>query len=223
MHRPLLFLALLLTAALPAQSPVDVGAEGMETTALTDTEEAAAFIAGFEDSNVGFLHIYLDPAADPLETYFMRGREMGEEAMALLPGRFSRDAVQDGSKMYSAIAIKGIDEQLYLTRLDGPRRDQVDMFAVRDGKVVHVKTLAVLDCAGDECMQMDSYITDVDLDTRFDLIQIARRRVDGRGATDERRTVYFMDPDTRRWKLTEELEVPWEGITFFGEGEPGDR
>ena len=65
MHRPLLFLCLLLVAALPAQSPVDVGAEGMETTALA-TDEAEAFISGFEESNVGFLHIYVDPAADPL-------------------------------------------------------------------------------------------------------------------------------------------------------------
>ena len=222
MHRPLIFLCLLLVAALPAQSPVDVGDEGMETTALAN-EEAQAFTTGFEESNVGFLHIYVDPAADPLETYFMRGREMSDEALALLPGRFRRDAMDDNSTMYSALSIKGIDENLFLTRLDGPRRDQIDMFAVRDGKVVHLKTLAILDCAGNECTQMDSYITDVDLDTRFDLIQISRRRAEGRGATDERRTVYFMDTDTRRWKMTQELDVPWDGITFFGEGEPGER
>ncbi|MGB3800161.1 MAG: hypothetical protein WA952_10135, partial [Lewinella sp.] len=121
----------------------------------------------------------------------------------------------DGATLYSTIAIHGIEENLYITRLDAARRDQIDMFAVRDGKVKHLKTLAYRDCAGNECLQMDSYITDVNLDTNFDLIQIARRKTESMGTTDERRTVYHMDTDSRRWKMTQELDVNWEGIEFY--------
>ena len=215
MHHYFLFLCLLGAATLAAQSPVDVGQEGMETTAPEIDPEAELFITAFNPSNVGFLHIYVDPAADPLKTYLLRGREMSDTVVSMLPTRFRRMAEKDNATLYAALAVMGIDENLYLTRLDGPRRDQIDMFAVRDGKVRHLKTLAILDCSGNECQQLDSYLTDVDLDTRFDLIQIARRSTESLGATDERRTVYYMDPDDRRWKMTQELDVPWEGIQFF--------
>ncbi len=214
-HHLLTIFCLLLASVTVAQSPVDVGGEGLQTTAFEEATGADLFATTFDESNVGYLHIYIDPALDPLETYLLRGQEMTDTAMALLPPRFRKMAMKDDATLYSTIAIHGIDENLYLTRLDGPRRDQIDMFAIRDGKVKHLKTLAYRDCAGTECLQMDSYITDVDLDTNFDLIQIARRKTESMGTTDERRTVYYMNPDSRRWKMTQELDVPWEGILFY--------
>ncbi|NJB85792.1 hypothetical protein GGR26_001537 [Lewinella marina] len=223
--RHCIFFGFLLLAALPlsAQSPVDVGRGGMQTTALEEATGADLFATNFEESNVGFLHIYVDPTDDPLETYLLRGREMSDTAVAMLPARLRRLAKDDDATFYATLAIKGIDENLYLTRLDAPRRDQIDMFAIRDGKVKHLKTLAYLDCGGTECLQMDSYITDVNLDTDFDLIQIARRTTEQNGTTDERRTVYYMSPDNRRWKVTEELDVPWEGIQFYEPGHEEDH
>ncbi|WP_157976187.1 hypothetical protein [Lewinella sp. IMCC34191] len=218
-HHLLVIFTLLVTASTMAQSPVDVGGEGMQTTALEESTGADLFATTFDESNVGYLHIYIDPAIDPLETYLLRGQEMSDTAMAMLPPRFRKMADKEGSTLYSTIAIKGIEENLYLTRLDAPRRDQIDMFAIRDGRVKHLKTLAYRDCGGNECLQMDSYITDVNLDTNFDLIQIARRKTESMGTTDERRTVYYMDPDNRRWKMTQELDVNWEGIEFYDRGD----
>ncbi|THH41065.1 hypothetical protein [Neolewinella litorea] len=219
----LLCFTLLLSLSVHAQSPVDVGGEGMQTTALEEATGADLFATNFDESNVGFLHVYVDPTSDPLETYLLRGQEMSDTAVAMLPTRLRRLAKDDNATFYATIAIKGINENLYLTRLDGPRRDQIDMFAIRDGKVKHLKTLAYLDCAGTECLQMDSYITDVNLDTNFDLIQIARRSTEANGTTDERRSVYYMSPDSRRWRVTEELDVPWEGIQFHEPGSEQDN
>ena len=216
-----LILALLTSTLLTAQSPVDVGGEGMQTTALEENTGADLFATGFDESDIGFFHVYVDPNPDPLATYLLRGREMSDTAITMLPPRF-RKLAGDGT-MYSTVAIHGIDENLYITRHDGPRRDQIDMFAIRDGKVKHLKTLAFLDCAGTECNQMDSYITDVNLDTNFDLIQIARRTTEAAGTTDERRSVYTMLNNDRQWKVTEELDVPWEGINFYDGEEPSER
>ena len=218
-HHFLTFLCLFLATAAVAQTPVDVGREGMQTTAAEAATGADYFATTFDESNVGFLHVYVDPDIDPLETYLLRGREMSDTAVALLPARFRKMTEKEGTTLYSTIAVMGIEENLYLTRLDAPRRDQIDMFAIRDGKVRHLKTLAYRDCAGNECLQMDSYITDVNLDTNFDLIQIARRSTESMGTTDERRTVYYMDPEGRRWKMTQELDVPWEGIQFYEAGD----
>ncbi len=213
---------LLLTALLPAQSPIDVGSGGMQTTALEQGENGASlFASGFDESNVGFLHVYIDTTEDPLEDYLFRGRELSDTIVAMLPPRIGELA--DGGTFYGTMAIHGIDENLYITRLEGPVRDQIDMFAFRDGKVVHLKTLSFLDCSAADCQQLDSYITDLNLDTNFDLVQIARRVTANNGTADERRSVYYMPRDNRRWQLTEELEVPWEGITFFDGEEQDER
>lgn len=223
MRHCILLYFVLLAGSLLAQSPVDVGGEGMQTTALEEATGADLFATNFDESNVGFLHVYIDPSLDPLETYLLRGREMPDTAVAMLPARLRRLAKDDAAKFYATVAIQGINENLYLTRLDGPRRDQIDMFAIRDGKVKHLKTLAYRDCGGTECLQMDSYITDVNLDTNFDLIQIARRTTESSGTTDERRSVYYMSPDSRRWRVTEELDVPWEGIQFYEADSPEEN
>lgn len=214
MQRLTYLLLLLFVSTLAfAQSDVDVTAEEQPMT-LTDVDDnLIPFVESFEPSNVGFLHVYVDPAADPLETYLFRGVEMGPASIALLPAEYRQMAEEDGATMYGAITIMGIEENLYLTRLRGDTRDQIDMFAARNGEVVHLKTLAFLNC--DEpgnCGQLDSYITDLNLDTTFDLVQIEREN----GQDEEGdRSVYTMLRDTRTWVETDELDVPWEGITFY--------
>ncbi|WP_116127394.1 hypothetical protein [Lewinella sp. IMCC34183] len=216
MRIPILFLSgLFFTTLLSAQSPVDVGGEGMQTTALEANTGADVFATNFDESNVGFMHVYVEPEIDPLDDYFFRGRELTDTAMAMLPTRWRQMADADDATYYGTMAIKGVDENLYITRLSTASGDQIDMFAIRDGKVEHLKTLATLNCNGTDCTQLDSYITDVNLDTRFDLIQIGRKYSKASGSTEERRSVYVMRPEDRRWTLTEELDVPWEGITFY--------
>jgi hypothetical protein len=216
MVRLALFSLLTLSLSLSyGQTPVDVGREGAQTTAIEANTGADLWATQFDEENVGFLHVYVDPNPDPLETYLFKGQELTQAAIDMMPARLKKLANRDNTKVYATVAVKGIGENLYLTRIDGPRRDQIDMFAIRDGRIKHLKTLAYRDCGGSECLQMDSYITDVNLDTDFDLIQIARRTTESQGTTDERRTVYYMPSDTKRWKRTEELDVPWEGITFF--------
>jgi len=214
MQRLTLFCLLLLASISTfAQSDVDVTAEEQPMT-LTDVDsDLIPFVESFEPSNVGFLHVYIDPSVDPLETYLFRGVEMGPASTALLPPEYRQMAAEDSTTMFGAITIMGIEENLYLTRLRGQSRDQIDMFAARDGEIVHLKTLAYLNCdeAG-ACAQLDSYITDLNLDTTFDLVQIERD--DAQDEQGERR-VYTMLRDERQWIPTEELDVPWEGITFY--------
>ncbi len=211
-----LLIALLFLPPLFGQSPVDVGTKGRPNEAFIDpaAPTTAAFIENFEPSDVGFLHVYIDPSVDPLETYLLRGVEMDANALAELPAEF-REMAPDSSagKFYGTLSMMGIEENLYLTRFVGPTRGQIDMFAVRDGEVVHLKTLAYLECGtpGD-CAQLDSYLTDVNLDTTFDLIQISRANA---ADTEGARAAYVMPRSTKMWTETEELDVPWEGITFY--------
>ena len=212
MHEVFLSSFLLLTAvSLSGQTTIDVGNPPVEAATPAITEELQPFVSSFDPSDVGFMHVYVDPRVDPLETYLLRGRELPTAATEVLPAEFQKLAGK--GKMYGAISIMGIEEDLYLTRYVGSDRQQIDMFALRDGEIVHLKTLAYLNCTtpGD-CPQQDSYITDLNLDTTFDLVQITRQ-----GGEDENpeRAVFTMLPSDKTWTATDEMDVPWEGITFY--------
>ena len=209
------FLALFILACtcVRAQTPNTQGTGGAETTNLATGSEMELWAGIFEESNVGFLHVYVDPAVDPLETYLFRGVEMGEGEVSQLPQAYLSDLSSTDGKFYAAMAIQGIEENLYLVRFQGEEGGRIDQFAIRDEQPIHLKTLAYLKC--DEpgtCAQLDSYITDVNLDTKFDLIQIIRQNASD---TEEERHVYTMPRETREWAETQELDVPWEGITFY--------
>ena len=206
--------ALFLTASVYGQTPVDVGTEVRPDTYTELADGTAAFIDNFQPTDVGFLHVYIDPSVDPLETYLLRGVTMSADALALLPTEFQEMAPDTSKgKFFATVAMMGIEENLYLTRFVGPTRSQIDMFAVRDGEVEHLKTLAYLDCGTPgNCAQMDSYLTDLNLDTTFDLVEISRKNAQD---SEPVRHVYTMPRATKMWTETEELEVPWEGITFY--------
>lgn len=218
-----LSLLCLFATAMTAQSPVDVGGEGAQTTYDEANTGADRFATEFPEENTGLLHVYIDTMIDPLETYLMRGEEMTDAAMEMLPSKFRRKARNDRGTYYAVRAVKGIEENLYITRFDGPRRDQIDMFAIRDGKIKHLRTLAYRDCGGGECLQMDAYLSDFNRDTDLDLVTIARRSTDRLGTTDERRRVYYMPADKRSWVRTERMEIPWNAITFWEEDAEPDQ
>lgn len=195
-------LALFFATAAMAQNSVDVPPVD---------DELQIFIESFYPEDIGFLHIYIDPSVDPLETYLLRGSEMSDAAVSLLPDDFR--SMADNGVLFGAIAIMGIDENLYITRFRGEQGDQIDMFAIREGRIKHLKTLAYLRCdTPGDCPQMDAYITDLNLDTTFDLVQITRS---GETDTEPEREVFTMLVEDREWVATQELEVPWEGITFY--------
>ena len=206
------FLFLLVSTCGLAQAPAagaDVGAENLNPVTNEEMEE---FRNLFAESNVGFMHVYVDPEVDPLETYLFRGIEMGEGEVSTLPGEYLDQIDPNRGKVYASIYIRGIEEDLYLVRYRGETGGRIDQFAIRDGQPVHLKELASLACdTPGSCAQLDSYITDVNLDTRFDLVQISRSA----SGDEQQRHVYTMTPDNRNWQETTELDVPWEGITFY--------
>lgn len=183
-------------------------------TNLVENAALKTFDADFPNSNVGFLHAYTDPVIDPSEVYLFEGAPVSSTTKALLPAKFQRMAKALNAKLYGAMSIAGIDESLYILRMDGQQEDRLEMFAIRDSKIVHLRTLAYRNCAAGLCTQMDSYLTDLDGNTTIDLVQIKRTQT----KTKERyvsQRAYTMNPRNRKWKRARRLDVPWDSIEFF--------
>ncbi|NJC25106.1 hypothetical protein [Neolewinella antarctica] len=189
---------------------------GPEPTAYSasttiEGEDLQRFDASFSEQNVGFFHVYADPAVDPMETYLLRGTEMDDTALGLLPKKFKKKAARMGATVYGAGAIRGMNENMYLVRMDGDTEDRVEMFAIRGQNVRHLKTLAVMKKTGSRTKQVDSYITDIDGDAYLDLITVTKKR-DG---TIGKRRVYVLDRTDREWARTKMLDAPWDSVELF--------
>ncbi|SEP62800.1 hypothetical protein SAMN05444359_101293 [Neolewinella agarilytica] len=206
---------LLATTISYAQVNASVGeASDRPATTYQNAPALQNFVAGFPEINVGFLHVYANPSIDPEETYLMRGTEASSTLKALLPVDFQKMARNMDAKVYGAAAIRGINENMYIVRMDGAEQDRLELFAIRGNKVVHLKTLAYQFCESGKCEQLDSYITDVDGDTNLDLVQISRVMRNS-GVTAETKKVFTLQERNREWKKTNQLEVPWESIKFY--------
>lgn len=176
----------------------------------TELEIAALqrFDASFAEKNVGFMHVYAQPTTDPEGTYLLAGEKLTSDVAALLPNKFIRMAARENAELYAAAAIRGVNENLYLIRMDGPQVDRIEMFAIRGNEVDHLQSLAVLKQRNNRSVQTDTYITDVDGDSYLDLVTIKKNN---RGEIGKKR-VYVMDRENRVWKRTTKLDVPWSSI-----------
>lgn len=199
-----------------AQETTPVPNRASEPTAYpasTELDGAALkrFDASFSEQNVGFFHVYADPKVDPEETYLIRGNEMKGVALEMLPKKYKKMAAEMEADVYAAGAIRGMNENLYLVRMDGVGEDRVEMFAIRGNEVEHLQTLAIMKKQGTRTKQMDSFITDIDGDSYLDLITVKANSAGEIG----KRSVYVMDRNSRSWKKTKKLDAPWDSVELY--------
>ena len=216
-HFLTLFLASSLTLSAQevetARTPANRSSEPQAYPANSTVEGEALqrFVAFFEPQTVGFFHVYADPKVDPEETYLLRGNKLGSVALQVLPKKSRRWIERNGADAYGAGAIRGMNESLYLVRMDGRGEDRIEMFAIRDNQVAHLRTLAVMEKNGTKMKQTDSYITDIDGDSYLDLMTIKRGKDGGIG----KREVFVLEDSSRTWKKTKTLDAPWDSVELF--------
>ncbi|OAV45591.1 hypothetical protein [Lewinella sp. 4G2] len=215
---PFLLIAFLMASgALLAQSPTyqasrvsEVGSYPVQTP--VEGEAQAAFDLTFPEQTVGFLHVYAQPSPDPMGNYLLSGNELAGAAKDLLPTKVQQMMFNADATPYAAAAIRGVNENLYLVRLDGAKEDRIEMLALRGDEVIHLKTLAVMKKSYDgHLVQTDSYITDIDGNSYLDLVTIER---DANGEIGKK-SVYVLDRDSRNWMETTSLDVPWSSIELY--------
>ncbi len=212
----LLFTFSLLNAQTVTPAP-DRAADPEQAYPVTNIVQNSAlktFAADFPNNSVGFLHVYTDPVIDPTEVYLLKGNAISSTTRALLPQKFQRMAQALGAELYGAMSIAGPDESLYLLRMDGIQEDRIEMFAIRDNEVKHLRTIAYRNCAAGLCTQMDSYLTDLNGDGNLDLVEIKRMQTKVKERVVSR-SAYVLNPKNLKWKKARQLDVPWDSIEFF--------
>lgn len=140
------------------------------------SEKEAAFIALFDDTNVGNLHVYTTKKSDPMQDYFYKGKEMSAYYTTMLPKKWRKKTRGKAAKAYAVKNIAGAEREFYIIRfLDKKSRNHLALFELQQENLIHKMTLAQAWCKGPRCYQKDTWIQDIDGDTLLDLIVKTRR------------------------------------------------
>ncbi|MEQ8703102.1 MAG: hypothetical protein RIC19_04245 [Phaeodactylibacter sp.] len=138
--------------------------------------EAAAFIALFEESNVGNLRVYAHHDDELPYNYPFKGKEIPKAYYEMFSGTYRALLEADKAYAYGIYSIKGNKAEHYLVRMPSDKGPNTIVLFDLNGEVMEpVQVLAYAYCKGDFCYQQDSFITDLDGDTDLDILTKFRR------------------------------------------------
>jgi hypothetical protein len=137
---------------------------------LTSAQERQALIDLFEEREVGNLHVFANP--EPTPDYFFFGTPIEQAFPNVLPGDVSVLTILKEQEPHAVFRIRGKEEELYLIRFPGERAgNEIALYGWDGDQLKKRRTLAYHTCKGNRCIQVDSWIQDLDGDTWLDLIQ----------------------------------------------------
>ncbi len=161
------------------------------------SEEAAAFMRLFEESDVGNLRLYSNVDAKLPYGYPFEGEEIPESFYDMFTGEYRELLEDDKSYAYSIYNIKGNTGEHYLMRMPtnkGP--NTLVMFDLQGEVMQPVMPLAYAYCSGEYCFQQDAFITDLDGDTDLDvLIKFRRTAADSEEVINKNDLIYLQGDD----------------------------
>jgi len=150
------------------------GEEPYPAPAMYDnlTTEEAAFIALFDDKNIGNTHVYVPRKGEKLGDHEPYGSVISNTYGSFLPSDMQRMVNVKGSEPRALYSIRGGNGELYVIQAqDFSGKQHIGLYALSNEKLTKIQDLASLTCDKSGCKQMDSWLQDIDGDTRIDIIQ----------------------------------------------------
>lgn len=150
------------------------GEEPYPAPAMYDnvTADEAAFIALFDDKNVGNTHVYVPKKGKKLGDHEPYGSKITNGFKNFLPDDMGRMVHVKGGEPRALYSIRGGNGELYVIQsTDFSGNTTIGLYSLNNESVRKIKDLAYLKCKESGCLQMDSWLQDIDGDTRIDIIQ----------------------------------------------------
>jgi len=138
------------------------------------SDEAAAFIALFNDETVGNMHVYssLDMEAD--YDYLYKGEEITPEYYSLFDGETLQLLAPMQAKAYAVRSIRGEEQTYFIMRVPSAydeTNSNVMLFEMQGDYLESKELLAFAYEKDGTIYQQDSWIRDIDGDTLLDIIK----------------------------------------------------
>lgn len=130
----------------------------------------------FENRNVGNLHLYANNEDSAGLDYYFKGERIPRGYLDLIDPEWRNDHSQS-LKAFAFATIRGPEEDApyYIIRFEGEGiRNMIGLFRTGPSYLEFAQSLAMYWCELGHCVQQDSWIIDLDGDTRFDIIKKMR-------------------------------------------------
>jgi hypothetical protein len=178
-------------------------------TNVPASEQAAAFMALFEESDVGNLRLYAHPDDNLPYGYPFAGKEIPASFYAMFTGEYRELLEDDLAYAYSIYSIKGNEGQHYIMRLPTDKGPNTLVLFELDGEVMKpVQVLAYAYCKDGYCYQQDSFITDLDGDTDLDILVKFERTLAEGDEPLNKNDIMFLQQDNGEYRMV--LDNPIE-------------
>lgn len=176
-------------------------------------EQEKIFQDFFEMQNVGNLHLYI--AQSTLEKDdFLYGQTIPRSFNNMFPLDLRERLIPANAPQTKAIfAVRGEDLKNYYIIQVPNKKEQFElvMYELWEGKLYPRKTLASYECGGTICKQIDSWIIDVNGDTRLDIIQ--KTKVVTKKDTEIITEIYLLHDDGQ-YQLTRKIDITAEAYAM---------
>ncbi len=171
------------------------------TIKISDLE---SFKNQFEDWNVGNLHIYSQAGSTIDDDYYFKGKEVHPNFARYLPKSISDNWIERGKVPSHVAAVRGVmQEDYYILRVDDREKgaNTLVLYELTNEKLKPLKTLAYHFNKNNKVYQMDSWMQDVNGDTRLDLIQKTKIS-DKKGKTRRQKFKVYLQNQPGAFKLS---------------------
>ncbi len=144
-----------------------------KTTSKIKLNDLSTFKGQFDEWSVGNLHVYSRDKNVTNKDYYFAGEKISPIFQQYLPNDLKKKVIVQGSEPHRVASIRGLNlNDYYILRInDGKSKNTVVLYDIKKDQLRAKKTLAYFYSKSGRTFQMDSWMQDVNGDTRLDLIQ----------------------------------------------------
>jgi len=180
-------------------------------TAASADEDLAAFIAQFETSNVGNLHLYAKSTKEPVADYYYQGSELGSGF-----DKYLTADLRAASNVNAVLAIRYNDQNnLFIINQDNQyAANKLSLYRMDGTQLILIQDLSFLKKSWTgNYRQRDTWIQDVDGDTLLDLIQ-KERKINRSGKSKKVKTKIYLQQRDGTFELSNNTNVNSDNYIF---------
>lgn len=158
----------------------------------------------FEETNIGNLHLFAN--ANHADPYTFSGTPISSEYRDFLPLKMRRQILKGKLNVEAIYSIRGNKlNDFYILNLHPKNRpSKLVMYRMDNERLKKIKTLAAFQCEPGSCVQIDSWISDFNGDTRLDLLQKTKSISNGKEKVDAQ---LFLLDENGHYKKNDQIDL----------------
>lgn len=178
-----------------------------KTTNKIILNDLSTFKSQFKEWNVGNLHVFSRTQKTKDADYYYTGQKISPMFQPYLPKGLRQKVVIQGSEPYLVASIKGRKlKDYYILRInDGLSKNTIVLYELKKDRLKPKKTLAYFYQKDGQTFQRDSWITDINGDTRLDIIQ-KTQITDKNGSTVKQKTKVFLKKKNGKYNRNRKIK-----------------